>query len=105
MGEWSLATDTCAHWLGGFNDRENNRDEMKCKQIVCPESYLGEQYKDITTINTNPIGSDGMSHGPFSLSGNSKEAFYPGRYVTYNKEDGKNYCWTDSDYFKDDEVA
>ena len=21
MGEWSLATDTCAHWLGGFNDR------------------------------------------------------------------------------------
>ena len=56
MGEWSLATDTCAHWLGGFNDRQNNRDEMKCKQVVCPESYLGEDYKDITTINTNPIG-------------------------------------------------
>ena len=56
MGEWSLATDTCAHWLGGFNDRQNNRDEMSCKQIVCPESYLGEDYKDITTINTNPIG-------------------------------------------------
>lgn len=20
IGEWSLATDVCAHWLGGFND-------------------------------------------------------------------------------------
>ncbi len=20
MGEWALATDSCAHWLGGFND-------------------------------------------------------------------------------------
>lgn len=20
FGEWSLATDVCAHWLGGFND-------------------------------------------------------------------------------------
>ncbi len=20
VGEWSLATDVCAHWLGGFND-------------------------------------------------------------------------------------
>jgi|APCry1669188879_1035177.scaffolds.fasta_scaffold224724_1 hypothetical protein len=20
IGEWSLATDICGHWLGGFND-------------------------------------------------------------------------------------
>lgn len=20
LGEWALATDVCAHWLGGFND-------------------------------------------------------------------------------------
>jgi len=20
IGEWALATDVCAHWLGGFND-------------------------------------------------------------------------------------
>jgi hypothetical protein len=83
MGEWSLATDTCAHWLGGFNDRQNIREDMKCKQIVCPDSYLGEDYKDITTINTNPIGSDGVSHGPFSLS-DPKDPNFHGRYVTYN---------------------
>ena len=23
-GEWSLATDSCAHWLGGFNDGKAN---------------------------------------------------------------------------------
>ena len=56
MGEWSLATDTCAHWLGGFNDRQNKRDEMSCKQIVCPDSYMGEEFKAETTINSNPIG-------------------------------------------------
>jgi len=56
MGEWSLATDTCAHWLGGFNDRSDKRDEMSCKPIVCPDSYMGEEFKAETTINSNPIG-------------------------------------------------
>ena len=104
MGEWSLATDTCAHWLGGFNDRQNNRAEMSCKQVVCPDSYMGEDFKVNTTINTNPIGFDGLIHGPFSINSVS-DNFEHGKYVTLNKTDGKNYCWTDSDYFKDDQVA
>jgi hypothetical protein len=33
------------------------------------------------------------------------DGYYQGRYVTYNKKDEKNYCWTDSDYLNDDEVA
>ena len=24
FGEWALATDVCAHWLGGFNDGNTN---------------------------------------------------------------------------------
>ena len=103
MGEWSLATDTCAHWLGGFNDRQNDRAEMKCKQIECPESYMGDEFKAETTINKNPIGSDKMSHGPFSMT-DAPDGYYHGRSIML-KEDGKNYCWTDSEFFKDDDVA
>ena len=32
FGEWSLATDACAHWLGGFNDGNKDPDpKMQCK--------------------------------------------------------------------------
>lgn len=34
-GEWSLATDVCAHWLGGFNDA-NTRPQQKCEWVDCP---------------------------------------------------------------------
>jgi len=61
-------------------------------------------YQGRYAINTNPIGKDGISLGPFSLT-DAKDVYYHGRYVSYNKTDGKNYCWTDSDYFNDDEVA
>lgn len=36
-GEWSLATDTCAMWLGGFNDGAIN---AVCKPVECPYSYM-----------------------------------------------------------------
>lgn len=39
IGEWSLATDVCAHWLGGFNDG-NTDPQFKCHMADCPESYL-----------------------------------------------------------------
>ena len=39
VGEWAIATDTCAHWLNGFND---HRDAFaqKCAWVDCPKSYL-----------------------------------------------------------------
>ena len=61
---------------------------------------MGQEFKDATTINTSPIGADKKSHGPFSMS-DTEYGYYQGRYVTYNATDGKNYCWTDSDYFSD----
>jgi hypothetical protein len=29
IGEWALATDVCAHWLGGFNDA-NTHPQYQC---------------------------------------------------------------------------
>jgi len=34
-GEWALATDNCAMWLGGFND-QNPEPSVQCKPIECP---------------------------------------------------------------------
>ena len=39
VGEWSLATDVCATWLGGFND-SNTDASRKCQRVECPRSYL-----------------------------------------------------------------
>ena len=41
VGEWSLATDVCALWLGGFNDA-NTDAAFPCKRVTCPTSYLTE---------------------------------------------------------------
>ena len=39
IGEWSLATDTCAHWLGGFNNG-NDYSDFTCNWVDCPRTYL-----------------------------------------------------------------
>lgn len=39
IGEWSLATDVCAHWLGGFNDA-NTHPQYTCNWKPCPYTYL-----------------------------------------------------------------
>merc|ERR1719223_1498177 len=41
FGEWALATDVCAHWLGGFNDG-NTDPQFTCEWVDCPVSYLPE---------------------------------------------------------------
>ena len=58
VGEWSLATDVCAMWLGGFND--NNTDYVhECEMVECPYSYLEEHAVDFdrTDSNLGPWGS------------------------------------------------
>ena len=35
IGEWSLGTDFCAHWLGGFNEG-NGAPQFECKRVDCP---------------------------------------------------------------------
>ena len=62
VGEWSLATDVCATWLGGFNDA-NTDASRTCQWVDCPTSYLptmGEDF-DRTSANPGPYGFNGLT--------------------------------------------
>lgn len=82
VGEWSLATDVCAMWLGGFND-SNTAYAFECKQVDCPYSYLPEPY-NVDFDRTSP------QLGPFGESDRST--------IRYGQ------CLTDSDHFGDADV-
>lgn len=63
IGEWSLAIDTCAMWLGGFND--NNSDLVnECEMVDCPFTYMPESTGtdfDRTVAELGPFGSNKRS--------------------------------------------
>ncbi|KAJ1411609.1 hypothetical protein B484DRAFT_402586 [Ochromonadaceae sp. CCMP2298] len=82
VGEWSLATDVCAMWLGGFNDN-NAPYVFPCGTVPCPVSYLPAPYNadfDRTAESLGPYGSNAQT-------------------VHYGQ------CSTDSTYFSDAEVT
>ena len=63
VGEWSLATDVCALWLGGFNDANTDVDSRAaCQRVQCPTSYLTEQAVDFdrTAAQLGPYGENGQ---------------------------------------------
>lgn len=63
VGEWSLATDVCAMWLGGFNDN-NSELTFSCNWVDCPKSYLPEDTAtdfDRTAPVLGPFGSNDRS--------------------------------------------
>jgi hypothetical protein len=78
VGEWSLATDICAMWLGGFNDN-NGAYVYQCDTVPCPISYLPEPYN---------VDFDRFAEtlGPY---GSSPQTVHYGN------------CSTDSSYFSD----
>ena len=58
VGEWSLATDVCAMWLGGFND-SNTEYQFDCEWVDCPYSYLPAPHNvdfDRTAATLGPYG-------------------------------------------------
>ena len=59
LGEWSLATDVCAHWLGGFNDA-NTHAQYKCSKIPCPYSYMENYSHDFNRTKDilGPFGDE-----------------------------------------------
>lgn len=83
IGEWSLGTDVCAHWLGGFNDA-NTKPQFECKWVDCPKTYMKEHGTDFdrTAAMLGPFGE------------------FDAKTVTI--QNGK--CSTDSDYFSEDQV-
>jgi len=63
VGEWSLATDVCALWLGGFNDN-NTAYSRECAKVECPKTYLPESVAtdfDRTADILGPFGSNQLS--------------------------------------------
>jgi glucan 1,3-beta-glucosidase len=64
VGEWSLATDVCAMWLGGFNDN-NTPYQYDCQWVDCPKPYipapLGVDIPDRTAPMYGPYGSNKLS--------------------------------------------
>ena len=63
IGEWALATDVCALWLGGFNDN-NTPYAFECEWIDCPKPYLPEHLSpdfDRTAEMLGPYGSNTLS--------------------------------------------
>ena len=61
VGEWSLATDVCALWLGGFNDA-NTDATRTCQRVECPTSYMKDQAVDFdrTAAELGPYGYNGQ---------------------------------------------
>lgn len=84
VGEWSLATDVCAHWLAGFNDSRSDGDyQYECQKVECPYSYLPEEYAvdfDRSAAMLGPYGESTRATIQYGM------------------------CFTDSDYFSHDEV-
>ena len=63
VGEWALATDVCAMWLGGFND-SNTSYQFDCNWVDCPYTYLPEPFKfdmDREAAMLGPIGESDRS--------------------------------------------
>ena len=88
VGEWALATDVCATWLGGFNDA-NTDATRECQRVDCPYSYLDEHAVDFdrTKASLGPVG-------------------YSGAQLTSDHaliKEGK--CAIDSDFYDDSQVA
>lgn len=64
VGEWSLATDVCAHWLEGFNDARSNGYQYECQKVDCPKSYLPPPYDvdfDRSAAMLGPFGESTQS--------------------------------------------
>lgn len=60
VGEWALATDTCAFWLDNFNDSKTPRTD-KCQWVECPKPYLPEELApdmDRTAYMQGPYGTN-----------------------------------------------
>lgn len=89
FGEWALATDVCAHWLGGFNDG-NTDPQFKCKWVDCPKTYMNMDADkghgtDFDRTVKEPLG-------PFGTADPNVVAIKEGK------------CSTDSDFFNHTEV-
>ena len=77
VGEWALATDVCAFWLGGFND-SNTDYQFTCDWIDCPYSYLPSPHNvdfDRTAAMLGPYGESNRSTVQYGKCANDSAFF------------------------------
>jgi len=83
-GEWSLAIDTCAMWLLGFNDMQPGEPRAICDMIELPPCYTGDDQPgcplDLEEGLQGPFGSGISSpmfgRGPRGMALGTKEDEY-----------------------------
>ena len=63
VGEWSLATDVCATWLGGFNNASTPASRP-CQRVECPYSYMPKHGVDFdrTADKLSPFGEGSSTY-------------------------------------------
>jgi len=69
VGEWSLATDTCAFWLDNFNDSKSPRTDA-CQWVECPKPYIeGELGVDMdrTVYMQGPFGTNELDVARYGM--------------------------------------
>ena len=59
-GEWSLAMDTCAMWLLGFNDMQPGEPRAICDMVPCPCAGTGDK----STMGSCYLVEDGQTEHP-----------------------------------------
>ena len=85
VGEWSLATDHCALWLGGFKDN-NVQYVYACDFVDCPYSYISNESLAVDFDRTaNYLGPYGSGETQISTIQKGK-------------------CSKDSNFFNSDDV-
>jgi len=85
VGEWALATDVCAQWLGGFNDA-NTDASRTCQRVECPYTYMKSEGTDFdrTAEKLGPYGSSGLERDHATIQNGT--------------------CAIDSDFYPNDQV-
>lgn len=104
IGEWSLATDVCAMWLGGFNDNSYPY-KYECDWVECPHPYLPDEFAvdfDRTVAEQGPFGWNDLSTPKYgkcptdSLHFSDEEITKLGQciYDAFDANVGANFMWT-----------
>jgi len=88
IGEWSLATDTCAQWLEGLNDGKTTK-RFTCKAVTCPpaNNYLQDP-RVVADFDRAAAASPPFGAEPFATYGITKGS-----------------CWTGSDDLSSQDIG
>ena len=105
VGEWSLATDTCAFWLDNFNDSKTARTDT-CQWVECPKPYMpphaGGVDMDRSVYMQGPYGTNQIDVARYgmcpidSAKFSNEDLFKIGECVldAYNSTLGAQIMWT-----------